>query len=155
MLKQYKTVGQTGIQVSNLCFGTMSFGGNADQETSKNMFKWCCEEGINFFDTANVYGHGASEEILGKCIADCRDEIILSTKVYYPKSKDINAKGLSRRKIMLEIENSLKRLKTDRIDFYFVHMFDENTPMEETLRALDDLQAQGKIFYPAVSKWAA
>jgi aryl-alcohol dehydrogenase-like predicted oxidoreductase len=152
---KYRTVGKTGIQVSNLCFGTMSFGGNADEETSKAMFKRCREAGINFFDTANVYSQGRAEEILGDCIADCRDEIVLATKVYYPMGSDINAKGLSRRHIMLEVENSLRRLKTDRIDFYFVHMFDELTPMEETLRALDDLQSQGKILYPAVSNWAA
>ncbi|PWK15022.1 aldo/keto reductase [Tumebacillus permanentifrigoris] len=152
---EYRTVGKTGIQVSNLCFGTMSFGGNADVETSKAMFKRCREAGITFFDTANVYSFGRSEEILGECIADCRDEIVLASKVYYPTGADINARGLSRRHIMLEVENSLRRLKTDRLDFYFVHMFDDNTPMEETLRALDDLQAQGKILYPAVSNWAA
>ncbi|MBL0385645.1 aldo/keto reductase [Tumebacillus sp. ITR2] len=152
---EYRTVGKTGIQVSSLCFGTMSFGGNADAETSKAMFKRCREAGINFFDTANVYSMGRSEEILGECIADCRDEIVLASKVYYPTCADINAKGLSRRHIMLEVENSLRRLKTDRLDFYFVHMFDDHTPMEETLRALDDLQAQGKILHPAVSNWAA
>jgi len=152
---KYRTVGKTGIQVSSLCFGTMSFGGNADEETSKAMFHRCREAGINFFDTANVYSQGRSEEILGECLADCRDEMVITTKVFYPMGKDINARGLSRRHIMLEVENSLRRLKTDRIDFYFVHLFDENTPMEETLRALDDLQAQGKILYPAVSNWAA
>ena len=152
---KYRTVGKTGIQVSSLCFGTMSFGGNADEETSKAMFQRCREAGINFFDTANVYSQGRSEEILGECLADCRDEMVITTKVFYPMGKDINARGLSRRHIMLEVENSLRRLKTDRIDFYFVHLFDENTPMEETLRALDDLQAQGKILYPAVSNWAA
>jgi len=133
----------------------MSFGGNADEETSKAMFQRCREAGINFFDTANVYSQGRSEEILGECLADCRDEMVITTKVFYPMGKDMNARGLSRRHIMLEVENSLRRLKTDRIDFYFVHLFDENTPMEETLRALDDLQAQGKILYPAVSNWAA
>ncbi len=152
---KYRTVGKTGIQVSSLCFGTMSFGGNADEETSKAMFQRCREAGINFFDTANVYSQGRSEEILGECLADCRDETVITTKVFYPMGKDMNARGLSRRHIMLEVENSLRRLKTDRIDFYFVHLFDENTPMEETLRALDDLQAQGKILYPAVSNWAA
>jgi aryl-alcohol dehydrogenase-like predicted oxidoreductase len=152
---KYRTVGKTGIQVSSLCFGTMSFGGNADEETSKAMFQRCREAGINFFDTANVYSQGRSEEILGECLADCRNEMVITTKVFYPMGKDINARGLSRRHIMLEVENSLRRLKTDRIDFYFVHLFDENTPMEETLRALDDLQAQGKILYPAVSNWAA
>ena len=152
---KYRTVGKTGVQVSCLCFGTMSFGGNADEATSKAMFQRCREVGMNFFDTANVYSQGRSEELLGECLADCRDEMVLATKVFYPMGKDINARGLSRRHIMLEVEKSLRRLKTDRIDFYFVHLFDENTPMEETLRALDDLQAQGKILYPAVSNWAA
>jgi aryl-alcohol dehydrogenase-like predicted oxidoreductase len=119
------------------------------------MFQRCREVGINFFDTANVYSQGRSEEILGECLADCRDEMVITTKVFYPTGKDINARGLSRRHIMLAIEQSLRRLKTDRVEFYFVHLFDENTPMEETLRALDDLQAQGKILYPAVSNWAA
>ncbi len=151
----YRTVGKTGIQISSLCFGTMSFGGNADEATSKAMFERCRDVGMNFFDTANVYSQGRSEEILGACLADCRDEMVITTKVFYPTGKDINARGLSRRHIMLAVENSLRRLKTDRIDFYFVHLFDENTPMEETLRALDDLQAQGKILYPAVSNWAA
>lgn len=152
---KYRTIGKTGIHVSSLCFGTMSFGGNADAETSKEMFWRCREAGINFFDTANSYAKGLSEEILGECIADCRDEIVLTTKVFNPTGKDINAKGLSRRHIMLEVEKSLRRLKTDRIDFYFVHSFDPLTPMEETLRAMDDLQAQGKILYPAASNWAA
>lgn len=152
---KYRTVGKTGVQVSCFCFGTMSFGGNADEATSKAMFQRCREVGINFFDTANVYSQGRSEEILGECLADCRDEMVLATKVFYPMGKDINARGLSRRHIMREVEQSLRRLKTDRIDFYFVHLFDQNTPMEETLRTLDDLQTQGKILYPAVSNWAA
>lgn len=151
----YRTVGKTGVKVSSLCFGTMSFGGNADKDTSKKMFNLMREAGINFFDCANSYSNGVSEEILGDCIAGCRDEIVLTTKVYNQMGRDINARGLSRRHIMLEVENSLKRLNTDRIDFYFVHSFDDNTSMEETLRALDDLQAQGKILYPAASNWAA
>ncbi|MDE5413271.1 aldo/keto reductase [Alkalihalobacterium chitinilyticum] len=152
---EYRTVGKTGIKVSSLCFGTMSFGGNADRETSKKMFKRTREAGINFYDCANMYSNGVAEEILGECIEDCRDEIVLASKVYFPTGNDVNARGLSRRHIMLEVENTLRRLKTDRLDFYFVHKFDEDTPMEETLRALDDLQAQGKILYPAVSNWAA
>lgn len=155
ILVDYRVVGKTGVKVSNLCFGTMSFGGDADKETSKEMFNLTREAGINFYDCANAYSNGLAEEILGECIADCRDEIVLTTKVYNPMGEDINARGLSRRHIMLEVENSLRRLKTDRIDFYFVHSFDDNTPIEETLRALDDLQAQGKILYPAVSNWAA
>ncbi|NOU97100.1 aldo/keto reductase [Paenibacillus sp. LMG 31456] len=152
---QYRTLGKTGIQVSSLCFGTMSFGGNADEETSRAMFQRCREVGINFFDCANVYSGGRSEEILGRCIADCRDEIVLTSKVSMPMGSDVNARGMSRRNIMLSVEQSLKRLGTDRLDLYFIHNFDSNTAMEETLRALDDLQQQGKILYPAVSNWAA
>ncbi|WP_282941387.1 aldo/keto reductase [Paenibacillus sp. RC67] len=152
---EYRTLGKTGIQVSSLCFGTMSFGGPANEEESKAMFHRCREAGINFFDSANVYNRGLSEEILGRCIADCRDEIVLTSKVNFSMGQDVNAKGLSRRHIMLAVEQSLKRLGTDRLDLYFVHHFDPKTPMEETLRALDDLQQQGKIVYPAVSNWAA
>ncbi|MBE5102313.1 aldo/keto reductase [Priestia aryabhattai] len=151
----YRTVGRTGIQVSNLCFGAMSFGANADEETSKTMYKRCREAGINFFDTADVYSGGRSEEILGECIAHERDSIVLTTKVFWPTGADVNARGLSRRHIIQGVEASLRRLKTDYIDFYFVHDFDKSTPMEETLRALDDLQRQGKILHPAVSNWAA
>lgn len=151
----YETLGNTGIQVSKLCFGTMSFGGNADEETSRAMFNRCREEGINFFDCANVYNKGVSEEILGRCIAGSRDDIVLTTKVNGATAPGINNKGLSRRHMMLEVENSLKRLKTDRVEFYFVHAFDPLTPIEETLRTMDDLQRQGKILYPAVSNWAA
>ncbi|MDF2671421.1 MAG: aldo/keto reductase, partial [Paenibacillus sp.] len=152
---QYRTVGRTGIQVSNLCFGTMSFGGNADEETSRAMFNRAREKGINFFDTANVYNGGQSEEILGRCIAGSRDEIVLTSKVCMPTGTDINARGMSRRHILLSVEQSLKRLKTDRLEFYFIHHFDSHTAIEETIRALDDLQRQGKILYPAVSNWAA
>ncbi|WP_163536252.1 aldo/keto reductase [Gracilibacillus sp. YIM 98692] len=152
---EYQTIGRTGIKVSNLCFGTMSFGGIADEETSFAMFNRCREMGINFFDCANVYNNGLAEEILGKCIADCRDDIILTTKVYGAMNNGINNKGLSRRHMMMAVEDSLRRLKTDRIEFYFLHAFDPDTPIEETLRALDDLQKQGKILYPAVSNWAA
>jgi len=152
---EYRTLGQTGIQVSRLSLGTMSFGREADEETSAAMFHRCRETGINFFDTANVYANGRSEEILGRLIADCRDEIVLSSKVGFPLGEDVNARGLSRRHIVLSVEASLKRLRTDRLDLYFLHTFDPRTPIEETLRALDDLVHQGKILYPAVSNWAA
>jgi aryl-alcohol dehydrogenase-like predicted oxidoreductase len=152
---EYNVIGKTGVKVSELCFGTMSFGGEADKESSKAMFNRCREVGINFFDTADIYSNGRSEEILGECISDCRDEIVLSTKVFGATGKDINDEGLSRRHIIQAVENSLKRLRTDRIDFYFLHKFDSNTPIEETLYALDHLQRQGKILYPAVSNWAA
>ena len=152
---EYRTLGRTGIQVSRFCFGAMSFGDVADEETSAAMFHRCREAGINFFDTANVYAGGRSEEILGCLISDCRDEIVLTSKVGVPTTEDVNARGLSRRHIVLAVEASLRRLGTDRLDLYFLHNFDPRTPIEETLRALDDLVHQGKILYPAVSNWAA
>jgi len=152
---EYRVLGQTGVKVSQLCFGTMSFGGDADEETSAAMFHRCREVGINFFDCANVYSAGRAEETLGKLIADCRDELVLTTKVGVTTGADVNADGLSRRHIALAVEDSLRRLGTDRIDVYFVHRFDADTPIEETLRALDDLVHQGKILYPGVSNWAA
>ncbi len=152
---EYRILGRTGVKVSPLCFGTMSFGEIADEEESARMFKRCRELGINFFDCANVYAGGRSEEILGDLIADCRDEIVLTTKVVTPTGEDVNQGGASRRHIQLAVEESLRRLKTDRIDVYFMHHYDAETPVEESLRALDDLVAQGKILYPAVSNWAA
>jgi len=152
---EYRLLGRTGVRVSQLCFGTMSFGGDADEETSAAMFARCREAGVNFFDCADMYSKGRAEEILGKLIVGCRDEIVLTSKVYNPMGPDVNARGLSRRHVMLAVEASLKRLKTDRLDLYFVHMFDADTPIEQTLRALDDLVRQGKVLYPAVSNWAA
>lgn len=152
---EYKAIGDTGIKVSSLCFGTMSFGGDADEATSKAMFNRCREVGINFFDTANVYNNGRSEEILGRCIAEHRNEIVLTSKVGLPIGTDVNASGASRRHIFQSVEESLRRLGTDRIEFYFIHKFDPETDIGETLQALDDLQKQGKILYPAVSNWAA
>jgi len=151
----YVTVGSTGVQVSPLCFGTMSFGSEADEQTSTEMFYRVREAGINFFDTADAYGDGASEKILGSLVSDCRDEVVLGSKVFNATGRDVNARGLSRRHIIRGVEASLKRLRTDWLDFYFVHAFDVRTPIEQTLRALDALQQQGKILYPAVSNWAA
>ncbi len=100
--------------------------------------------GINFFDTADVYGQGASEEILGKLVADCRDEVVIATKVFYSTGPEVNAQGLSRRHIVRGVEASLERLGTEWVDFYFVHAFDEATPVEQTLSALDVLRRQGR-----------
>jgi aryl-alcohol dehydrogenase-like predicted oxidoreductase len=133
----------------------MSFGGDADEATAAAMFHRCLDAGINFFDSANSYGHGRAEEILGKLIAGRRDELVITSKVCSPMGPGLNDRGLARRHIMRQIEGSLQRLGTDRLDLYFVHHFDPETPIEETLRALDDLVHQGKILYPAVSNWAA
>ena len=152
---EYRLLGRTGVKVSRLCFGTMSFGGDADEQTSAAMFKQCLDAGVNFFDSANVYGRGRSEEILGTLMAGLRNELIITSKVGMAMGDSINGQGLARRHIMQQVEGSLHRLNTDRLDVYFVHRFDEQTPMEETLRALDDLVRQGKILYPGVSNWAA
>jgi aryl-alcohol dehydrogenase-like predicted oxidoreductase len=152
---QFTLLGRTGVTVSRLCFGTMSFGSDADEATSAAMFTRCLDAGINFFDTANSYSQGRSEEILGRLIKGKRDELIVTSKVCSPVGPGPNNRGVSRRHIMLQVENSLRRLQTDRLDVYFLHHFDANTPIEETLRALDDLVRQGKILYPGVSNWAA
>ena len=151
----YRILGRTGVKVSSLCFGTMSFGDIADEAESARMFQHCRDAGINFFDCANTYAGGRSEEILGELIADYRDEIVLTTKAVSRTGDDINQGGASRRHIRIAVEESLRRLNTDRIDVYFLHHYDAETPIEESLRALDDLVRQGKILYPAVSNWAA
>jgi aryl-alcohol dehydrogenase-like predicted oxidoreductase len=152
---QYRALGRTGVQVSRLCFGTMSFGGDADEAASAAMYRRARDAGINFVDTADVYGRGRAEEILGELIAGERDELVIASKVHFPMGSGVNERGLSRRHVQLAVEGSLRRLGTDRLDLYFVHGFDELTQMDETLRALDDLVHAGKILYPAVSNWAA
>jgi aryl-alcohol dehydrogenase-like predicted oxidoreductase len=133
----------------------MSFGGDADAATSAAMFHRCRDVGINLFDCANGYQGGLSEEILGQLIADYRDDVLITSKVYYPTGDDVNAGGATRRHIMAAVEASLRRLETDYIDIYFIHRFDDRTPLTETLRALDDLVRQGKILYPGASNFAA
>ena len=152
---KYKVLGNTGVLVSELCLGTMTFGNETDEIEAALMFNRCRDAGINFFDCSNNYNDGRSEIMLGKLINDCRDEVFITSKVSQRVGKDINALGSSRRHIMLSIEQSLLRLKTDRIDLYFIHHFDPLTPIDETLRALDDLVHQGKVLYLGVSNWAA
>jgi len=152
---RYKLLGRTGVLVSELCFGTMTFGKEADEAESGRMFDACRDAGVNFFDCANVYSDGLAETILGKLLKGCRDEMVVTTKVAQVAGKDVNALGASRRHIMLQVEKSLTRLGTDRIDVYFIHHFDPLTPMDETLRALDDLVRQGKVLSLGASNWAA
>lgn len=154
-MMKYKVLGNTGVLVSELCFGTMTFGNETDETEAALMFNRCRDVGINFFDCSNNYNGGRAEIILGKLIGDCRDEVFITSKVSQRVGKDVNALGSSRRHIMLSIEQSLSRLKTDRIDLYFIHHFDPLTPIDETLRALDDLVHQGKVLYLGVSNWAA
>ncbi|MDH7492967.1 MAG: aldo/keto reductase [Candidatus Saccharicenans sp.] len=152
---KYKNLGQTGVKISELCFGTMSFGAEADERTSAEMFAYCRDRGINIFDCADLYARGQSEEILGRLIKDCREEVLITSKVYFPTGPDVNAMGANRRHIRYAVEASLRRLATDRIDLYFIHRFDDITPLEETLRALDDLVHQGKILYIGLSNFSA
>lgn len=152
---QYRLLGKTGVTVSSLCMGTMTFGKEADEAASAAIFARCREVGINFFDTANVYTGGRSEQVLGKLMAGCRNDLVIASKVAGAAGEGPNNRGLSRRHMMLAVEDSLRRLNTDRIDLYYLHQFDPSVPIEEPLRALDDLARQGKIVYPAVSNWAA
>ncbi|MCF8055274.1 MAG: aldo/keto reductase [Desulfocapsa sp.] len=152
---EYRFLGKTGVQVSSLCFGTMTFGAEADKKESIRMFELCREAGINIFDCANKYSDGKAESILGDCAKHCRDDIIITTKGTSRVDKGVNASGSSRKHLMLELEKSLKRLQTDYIDIYFIHYFDPHTSMESTLRFLDDSVSQGKILYTGVSNWAA
>ena len=153
---EYRLLGGTGVKVSALCFGTMTFGGDADEAVSAELFARCRDAGVNFFDTADAYTHGRSEEILGRLMGGCRDELVVATKFASPiRAGDPNAGGGSRRHIFQAIEASLRRLRTDRIDLYYVHFPDPDTPLEETLRALDDLVRQGKALYLGLSNFAA
>lgn len=150
-----KLLGRTGIHVSQLCFGTMSFGGDADEATAASMYKAVRDAGINFFDTANEYNKGRSEEILGRLAKDHRDDLVISTKCFNKTGPDVNAGGANRRHVVQAVEASLRRLQTDRIDVLFLHRFDPVTPIDEMMRGLEDLVRSGKVIYPAVSNWSA
>ncbi len=162
---KYRKLGRTGLEVSAVCLGCMSFGepgrGNhpwsLDEETSRPFIRQALELGINFFDTANAYSHGSSEEIVGRALRDFanRDEVVLATKVFMPMRDGRNSVGLSRKAIMAEVDHSLRRLGTDFIDLYQIHRWDYRTPIEETLEALDDVVHAGKVRYiGASSMWA-
>ena len=150
-----RPLGRTGVQVSQLCFGTMSFGGDADEAMSAKMFRACRDAGINFFDCADQYSKGRAEEILGGLMAGMRDELVIATKCFNPAGPDINARGGSRRHVLRALEASLRRLKTDRVEVLFLHQQDPQTPIEETLRAFEDLVRAGKLLYPALSNHSA
>ena len=151
----YRSLGHTGVQVSRLCFGTMSFGGDADETTSRALYRRCRDAGINFFDTADVYNAGRSETILGKLIATERDELVIATKAYFPSGKEPTARGSSRYHLVRAVEGSLRRLGTDRIDVLYLHHYDANTALDDTLKSVELLIQQGKVLYPAASNFAA
>ena len=158
---EYTTLGHTGLQVSRICLGCMSYGepsrGNQpwslDEATSQQYFKQALDAGINFFDTANVYSIGSSEEITGRALLAMakRDDVVIATKVHGVMRPGPNGGGLSRRAILAEIDNSLRRLGTDYVDLYQIHRWDYSTPIEETLEALHDVVKAGKARYIGAS----
>src|SRR5947209_5545669 len=161
---EYVRFGSTGLKVSRICLGCMSYGRPTerwpwalDEEQSRPFIKRALELGINFFDTANVYSNGASEEVVGKALRDfaSRDEVVIATKVYFEMGPGPNDRGLSRKYILSSIDASLKRLGTDYVDLYQIHRWDKETPIEETLEALNDVVRAGKARYlGASSMWA-
>lgn len=162
---QYVKLGSTGLDVSRICLGCMSFGlpdrgvheWTLDEEASRPLIRQALEAGINFFDTANVYSDGTSEEIVGRVLADLarRDEIVIATKVNGAMHEGPNGRGLSRKAVMTEIDNSLRRLGTDYVDLYQIHRFDPATPVEETMEALHDVVKAGKARYIGASSMYA
>src|SRR3954451_16860905 len=146
---EHRQLGRTGVSVSKFCLGAMMLGswGNTDHDESVRIIHAALDAGINFIDTADVYGDGESEEIVGKALTGRRDDIVLATKFFNPMGEDPNRRGGSRRWIIRAVEDSLRRLQTDWIDLYQVHRPDPTTDIAETLAALTDLVQQGKVRY--------
>eukprot|EP01032_Pedospumella_encystans_P032465 gene32465-36650_t len=162
---EYVNLGRTGLKVSRLTLGCMTYGvpdrggheWTLDEEQSRPVIRHALEAGINFFDTANSYSDGTSEEIVGRALRDFarRDEVVIATKAYFPQGKGPNQRGLSRKALMAEIDNSLRRLGTDYVDLYQIHRWDYSTPIEETLEALHDIVKAGKARYIGASSMYA
>ena len=156
---QYRRLGASGLKVSEVCLGSwLTYGNATEDQTAEQCIDRAYELGINFFDTANVYARGKSEEVVGRALSKYpRDSYVVATKVYFPMNDGPmpNNKGLSRKHIMEQAEASLKRMNLDYIDLYQCHRYDTETPLEETLRALDDLVSQGKALYTGFSQWSA
>ena len=152
---QYRNLGRAGLRVSEICLGTMTFGNGADQDGATKMVNTALDAGLTFFDTANSYVGGTSETMLGVALKGKRQDAIIASKFFNPMGGRPNDSGNSRLHIKQQIEGSLKRLQTDYLDVYFVHHVDHTTPLEEVLRALDDLVRDGKILYTACSNYEA
>lgn len=160
---EFTNLGRSGLKVSRICLGMMTYGSSKwrdwvlDEEESRPFVKRALELGINFFDTADIYSYGVSEEVTGRALRDFarRDEIVLATKVYQKMSDDVNDRGLSRKHIMTSIDRSLKRLGTDHVDLYQIHRWDNETPIEETMEALHDVVKAGKARYIGASSMYA
>ena len=161
---EYADLSITGMEVSRICLGTMTYGSSRwrpwvlDEEPSRPLIREAIEAGINFFDTANMYSLGASEEVLGRALKDFgpgREKVVIATKVFYPMGDGPDQRGLSRKHILTAIDESLRRLGTDYVDLYQIHRFDSETPIEETLEALHDVVRAGKARYLGASSMAA
>jgi len=162
---EYTNLGKSGLKVSRICLGCMTYGVSdrgahpwtLDEETSRPLIRLAIESGINFFDTANSYSDGTSEEFVGRALKDFarREEIVVATKVYFPMRKGPNARSLSRKAIITEIDASLRRLGMDYVDLYQIHRYDRTTPIEETLEALHDVVKAGKVRYIGASSMYA
>ena len=158
---EYRLLGRSGLKVSTITLGTMTFGraksgptGSVGQKDANRYVDQCLDAGVNLVDTADVYAHGESEEIVGVALKKKRADVLIATKVRFPMGDGVNDRGLSRHYIIAECERSLKRLDTDWIDLYQVHEWDGQTPLEETLEALDRLVQQGKVRYVGCSNYS-
>ena len=154
---QYRRLGRAGVRVSTIALGSwLTYGSSVAEEAATQCIHKAYELGINFFDTANAYNRGEAEKVVGRALRDfARDSFVLATKVYFPMGDGPNDRGLSRKHIMEQCHASLRRLGTDYIDLYQCHRYDPEVPLEEILRALDDLVTQGKVLYVGVSEWPA
>ena len=154
---QYRKLGRWGVQVSTVSLGSwLTYGGSVEEQTAKECVWRAYDLGVTFFDTANVYMRGRAEEVMGKALGDFqRDSYVLATKVYFPMGDGPNDTGLSRKHVVEQCNHSLRRLGVDYIDLYQCHRYDEDTPLEETCRVMDDLIRQGKILYWGTSEWSA
>jgi aryl-alcohol dehydrogenase-like predicted oxidoreductase len=151
----YRRLGRAGLKVSEICIGTMTFGNGADQAEASRMVGAALDAGVTFFDTANSYVGGVSEAMLGNALKGRRDDAVIASKFFNPMGGRPNDSGMSRLHIKQQVEASLKRLQTDYIDIYYIHHVDHQTPLEEMLRALDDLVRQGKVLYTGCSNYEA
>lgn len=154
---EYRHLGRAGVRVSSISLGSwLTYGNAVEEDRATQCVHTAYEHGVNFFDTANVYNNGAAEEVVGRALKSyARDSYVLATKVFFPMGEGPNDRGLSRKHIMEQCHASLRRLGTDYVDLYQCHRYDNETPLDETLRALDDLVTQGKVLYVGVSEWSA
>jgi aryl-alcohol dehydrogenase-like predicted oxidoreductase len=151
----YRALGNSGLKISSLCMGTMTFGGEAVEPECRKMYKMCRDKGVNTFDCANVYAKGLSEQILGRLMQGHRHDIVVSTKAYFPTGPSPNDRGLGRKHLRQAVDLSLARLGTDYLDIFYLHKFDPFTPLTESLDVLDGMVKQGKILYIGLSNFAA